>query len=205
MGRVHLNCLFCLRVDPSIRRIPAHGWWRHHNGGYGWVGPLFWPFAYYDLYDYTLWGDYDDAFWNYGYDDVYAGLFSPYGSNTLAGYLPQTAQEGTNENEQVGAATAPLAQMCGSVVDWRLSSVQVSTAGYAPYRSGRSRGTPVSQLAPVREISWSPFGSAFRLLQRRTPWCSAISSGSAPPVSTNANVIAISPPVRSQKITIDTA
>ena len=29
------------------------GWWRHRNGGYGWVGPLFWPFAYYDIYDYA--------------------------------------------------------------------------------------------------------------------------------------------------------
>src|SRR6266566_5921910 len=23
----------------------ANGWWRHGDGGYGWVGPLFWPFA----------------------------------------------------------------------------------------------------------------------------------------------------------------
>src|SRR6185369_14882865 len=22
----------------------ANGWWRHSNGFYGWVGPLFWPF-----------------------------------------------------------------------------------------------------------------------------------------------------------------
>ncbi len=54
------------------------GWWRHRNGGYGWVGPLFWPFAYYDIYDYTLWGyGYDDPFWDYGYGDIYAGIFSP--------------------------------------------------------------------------------------------------------------------------------
>ena len=36
----------------------ANGWWRHGGGGYGWVGPLFWPFAYYDIYDYTIWGDF---------------------------------------------------------------------------------------------------------------------------------------------------
>src|SRR5271156_6095800 len=35
----------------------ANGWWRHGDGGYGWVGPLFWPFAIYDIYDYTIWGD----------------------------------------------------------------------------------------------------------------------------------------------------
>src|SRR5580704_2035385 len=27
----------------------ANGWWQHGGGGYGWVGPLFWPFAYYDI------------------------------------------------------------------------------------------------------------------------------------------------------------
>jgi LTXXQ motif family protein len=65
------------------------GWWRHGNGGYGWVGPLFWPFAYYDIYDYTLWGPNVGApFWYYGYDDIYAGLFGPYDYQGLTGYLP---------------------------------------------------------------------------------------------------------------------
>ena len=66
------------------------GWWRHGNGGYGWVGPLFWPFAYYDMYDYAMWGYGDDpGFWDYGYNDIYAGLFSPYGYDDLTGYLPE--------------------------------------------------------------------------------------------------------------------
>ena len=63
----------------------AQGWWRHGNGGYGWVGPLFWPFAYYDIYDYTIWGD-GAGFWGYGYLDIYAGLFGPYGYDGLSGY-----------------------------------------------------------------------------------------------------------------------
>jgi LTXXQ motif family protein len=70
-------------------RSRGGGWWRHGNGGYGWVGPLFWPFAYYDIYDYTLWGPRVGApFWYYGYDDIYAGLFGPYDYQGLAGYLP---------------------------------------------------------------------------------------------------------------------
>src|SRR5277367_2868062 len=44
----------------------ASGWWQHGDGGYGWVGPLFWPFAYYDIYDYAFWGD-GMGFWGYGY------------------------------------------------------------------------------------------------------------------------------------------
>ena len=46
-------------------------WWRHAHGGFGWVGPVFWPFAYYDIYDYAWWGwDYDPFFWDYGYLDL---------------------------------------------------------------------------------------------------------------------------------------
>ena len=66
----------------------ANGWWRHGNGGYGWVGPLFWPFAYNDIYDYAIWDD-GLGFWGYGYPDIYAGIFPPYGYGDLAGYFLQ--------------------------------------------------------------------------------------------------------------------
>ncbi|HLZ02707.1 MAG TPA: Spy/CpxP family protein refolding chaperone [Bradyrhizobium sp.] len=61
------------------------GWWQHGDGGYGWVGPLFWPFAYYDIYDYTLWGD-GMGFWGYGYRDIYAAIFTPYDGDELLRY-----------------------------------------------------------------------------------------------------------------------
>ena len=63
----------------------ADGWWRHIDGEYGWVGPLFWPFAIYDIFDYTIWGD-GIGFWNYGYPDIYAAIFTPYGHDDLAAY-----------------------------------------------------------------------------------------------------------------------
>jgi LTXXQ motif family protein len=100
------------------------GWWRHANGGYGWVGPLFWPFAYYDLYDYTLWG-YDPSLWDYGYGDIYAGIFAPYGYDDLAGYLPYAyggGAYGSGSTGSIGSSsrgavasneTNQLAQMCG--------------------------------------------------------------------------------------------
>jgi hypothetical protein len=89
------------------------GWWRHGHGGYGWVGPLFWPFAYYDLYDYTMWG-YDPSLWDYGYGDIYAGIFAPYGYSDLTGYLPTPGSAGP----AAGTNPAPnepneLSQMCG--------------------------------------------------------------------------------------------
>jgi LTXXQ motif family protein len=82
----------------------ANGWWRHGDGFYGWVGPLFWPFAYHDIYDYTIWGDY--GFWYYGYADIYAGIFGPYGYNDLIGYLPQRSYRRHTR-------ASSLTRMCG--------------------------------------------------------------------------------------------
>jgi hypothetical protein len=88
------------------------GWWRHRSGGYGWVGPVFWPFAYYDLYDYTLWGyGYYDPFWDYGYNDIYAGLFYPYGYNDLSGYW---LQSGGGRRVSGGGVTVGSGQASGT-------------------------------------------------------------------------------------------
>ncbi len=63
----------------------ANGWWRHGDGAYGWAGPLFWPFAIYDVYDTAMWGD-GAGFWDYGYADIHAAIFAPYGHDDLAAY-----------------------------------------------------------------------------------------------------------------------
>ena len=113
----------------------GHGWSRHRHGGFGWVGALFWPFAYQDISDYALWGyGYDDPFWDYGYGDIYAGIFAPHSDDDLTGVRPQanvrphgavtaqpraviTAQAHTAVNARTRSAQATmpdqLAQMCG--------------------------------------------------------------------------------------------
>ncbi len=84
----------------------ANGWWRHGDGGYGWVGPLFWPFAYNDIYDYAIWGD-GIGFWDYGYSDIYAGIFAPYGQDDLAVY---TASSPFGRSHR---GVLPPQQLCG--------------------------------------------------------------------------------------------
>jgi LTXXQ motif family protein len=63
------------------------GWWKyhHHHRGYfssvfviGFVGPVFWPYAYYDFIDYTFYPHAYDTFWPYAYDDLYDGMYGPY-------------------------------------------------------------------------------------------------------------------------------
>src|SRR6202022_2992299 len=84
----------------------ANGWWRHGDGGYGWVGPLFWPFAMYDIQDYAMWGD-GVGFWDYGYPDVYAAIFAPYGHDDLAAYT------GPSPFSRRHRRVPPLQQLCG--------------------------------------------------------------------------------------------
>jgi hypothetical protein len=84
----------------------ANGWWRHGDGGYGWVGPLFWPFAIYDIYDYTLWDD-GAGFWDYGYPDIYAAIFAPYGHDDL------TAYTGAGRFGRRHRQVPPLRELCG--------------------------------------------------------------------------------------------
>jgi hypothetical protein len=88
----------------------ANGWWQHGNGGYGWVGPVFWPFAYHDIYDYAIWGyGYGAPFWGYGYPDIYAGIFAPYGYDDLSGYFYSSRRSYGHRS----TASDRLSQMCG--------------------------------------------------------------------------------------------
>jgi LTXXQ motif family protein len=84
----------------------AHGWGPHGWGpwhgafpryfpgfrgwyGFGWYGPVFWPFAYDVLVADIFWPwGWDYPFWGYGYPDIYGALFWPYGYDDLAGYFP---------------------------------------------------------------------------------------------------------------------
>lgn len=67
-------------ADPRWRseHIAARRAWRHgHRAGFvAWYGPVFWPYAYSDIFDYAFWPyGYDDGFWDYAYDDFIDGLF----------------------------------------------------------------------------------------------------------------------------------
>src|SRR6266852_3937158 len=78
-------------ADPRAQVALAarlNGWaprnaWRHHVHAafVPWLGPLFWPYVYSDIFDYTFWPEaYDDAYWAYAYDDLIDTVFWDYGS-----------------------------------------------------------------------------------------------------------------------------
>ena len=68
------------QTDPNWRsaNMAAHrAWHNHHRAGFvAWYGPVFWPYAYSDIFDYAFWPyGYDDGYWDYAYDDFVDGLF----------------------------------------------------------------------------------------------------------------------------------
>jgi len=58
--------------------IAAHRAWRrgHRAHFVPWYGPVFWPYAYSDVFDYAFWPyGYDDGFWFFAYDNFFDGVF----------------------------------------------------------------------------------------------------------------------------------
>jgi hypothetical protein len=51
---------------------------RHFGFVLGFVGPLFWPYAFEDLSDYTFSPYAYDAFWPHAFNDVFAGIYGGY-------------------------------------------------------------------------------------------------------------------------------
>jgi hypothetical protein len=116
-----------------------HGF--HRFGVFGWVGPLFWPYAFSDIYCSVFWGywgygcadpywslAYGDPFWAYGYGDIYGGLFSPFAFADLAPYLPNGPSSVREARSKRAAPTGAIAQMCGDdtkeVAGWPIDRIQ---------------------------------------------------------------------------------
>jgi hypothetical protein len=77
---------------------PWPWWW----GGLaiGWIGPVFWPYVYYDFFDYVFWPYAYDDFWPYAYDDVYYGIYGDYG------YIPPAVSSAPRAGSSAAHRTA---------------------------------------------------------------------------------------------------
>jgi hypothetical protein len=68
----------------------------------GWYGPIFWPYAYYDTFDFVFWPYAYDLFWPYAYDDLYFGIFGPYAYGPPA-YAPDVGPGPDYDREPTGS------------------------------------------------------------------------------------------------------
>lgn len=114
------------------RWAPHHAWRRGHRAAFvAWLGPVFWPYAYSDIFDYTFWPyAYEPGYWAYAYDDfvdtVFWGTDSPY--SAYASYPePGAAIPGLRVRERASASPQAIRQLCGDpdkgVTAWPIASI----------------------------------------------------------------------------------
>jgi hypothetical protein len=75
------------RREARLERVAArHAWRKGKRAAFvAWFGPVFYPYAYSDIFEYTFWPyAYDDAYWAYVYDDFIDGVFWGYGNPYVA-------------------------------------------------------------------------------------------------------------------------
>ena len=115
-----------LAANAAFRPFWGHDWQHHGWHPYdhlGWIGPLFWPYGYGDIFYYALWPydyEYADPFWVYGYGDIYEALFSPYDY--------QDYVQGPGASERMASLTENMAQSCNDeaaeVTGWPIGQIQ---------------------------------------------------------------------------------
>ena len=130
---------------PALARATFQGgWWKHHHHHHhryfksvfviGFIGPLYWPYAYYDFIDYTFYPYAYDTFWPSAYDDLYDGMYGPYaqddgygGSSYPAAGRPQGpgASAGGGGGRAAGGQAA--AEICtgktAGLTDWPIERI----------------------------------------------------------------------------------
>lgn len=146
-------------------------WWRK-GIVIGWVGPVFWPYVYYDVLDYVYWPYAYDDFWPYAYDDVYYGIYGGYAyTGPGVGAAPRAAGTGVRRVARAygGAPERPVAEVCSDnasdLTDWPIERiaeiVQVSDAQRAALeelRVASARAVDILKAGCPRDLPSTPTG-----------------------------------------------
>jgi hypothetical protein len=116
-----------LKGQHRFARLAAHRAWRHgHRAAFvAWYGPVFWPYAYSDIFDYTFWPyGYDDGYWAYVYDDFFDGVFwGEYGPPEDYAYAEPAPRASTQRPSY--AAVRDLCRQPGSgVTAWPFADIE---------------------------------------------------------------------------------
>ena len=165
-----------------------------HGVVIGWGGPVFWPYAYADLVDYTFWPSANDTFWPYAYDDVYDGIFGAYAPDATAYAnvpsagrrpLPRGAVTGS---VATGTAAGGMAQICSGqasgLTDWPIERIAQQVQPTAEQRSlldqlkdATAQAVNLLQSSCPTDLPSTPTGRLAAMRQRIEPMLQAVQTG----------------------------
>jgi ABC-type transporter MlaC component len=187
--RVLRNAFFANRSatggDPAARllaRSTFHGRFfdhdRHHHPRpivIGWVGPLFWPYAYDDFVDYTFYPYAYDTFWPTAYDDVYEGIFGRYAYGSGSAYASVRRPGTEGGGARTGGSTA--ADLCSGrtagLTDWPIERIaqavepdDAQRAALDELKDATAKALDVLKAACPTELPSTPTGRLAAMHQR---------------------------------------
>ena len=79
---------------------------RHFAVVLGFVGPLFWPYAFEDFSDYTFLPHAYDTFWPYAFDEVFTGIYGAYAPEYYSSESAGRMAASTGGNSQICSGQA---------------------------------------------------------------------------------------------------
>ncbi|WP_456747904.1 Spy/CpxP family protein refolding chaperone [Bradyrhizobium sp. USDA 4354] len=108
--------------------------WRHRHPAVfvAWLGPVFWPYAYSDIFNYTFWPyAYEPGYWAYAYDDfvdtVFWGGDGPYSAYASINPSDYPQAGGGRARPRATVSSQPLQQLCATpdkgVTAWPLADI----------------------------------------------------------------------------------
>jgi hypothetical protein len=201
VGRAH--AVFGSRAIGNVAWRNHFGWARFHgrfccslwpwwSGGIviGWVGPLFWPYAYWDFFDYVYWPYAYDDFWPYAYNDIYYGIYGPYAYSGYAAATPPSRSgpgvssgsparvvtrtpDGTTTTTQRTTAADVCTSQAAELTDWpvdRISEIVQPTDAQRPLldelRTANAKAIGMLQSACPNDLPSTPTGRLAALENR---------------------------------------
>lgn len=112
---------------------PRQAWRHRHPAAFvAWLGPVFWPYAYSDIFDYTFWPyAYEPGYWAYAYDDfvdtVFWGGGGPYSAYASTNPYEYPQAGGGRGRPRASVSRQTLQQLCGTpdkgVTAWPLADI----------------------------------------------------------------------------------
>src|SRR6516164_1488272 len=169
-------------------------WWPWWRGGLvvGWIGPLFWPYADYDFFDYVFWPYAYDDFWPYAYDDIYYGIYGPYA------YIPpgvgSAGHRGRSSSRRAARADGSErrgAEVCrdnaAQLTDWpieRISAVVEPTDAQRPaleeLRAASAKAIDMLKAGCPKDLPSIPTRRLAAMESRLQVMLAAVQTGRAP-------------------------
>ena len=154
------------------------GWardWRHHHHHLGivlgFVGAVFWPYAYDDFVDYTFEPYAYDTFWPYAFDDVYAGIYGGYapvyyGPEDAYAYAGSVASQSSYDRTAATNGTSGPAAAGGS--DRICSSQAVGVTDFSIQKIAQQVNPDEKQQALLDDLKSASI-EAVKILQAACP------------------------------------